>query len=95
MKNKRRTFSAAFKAKIAVEAIKEQQTLSELAQKHQLHPNQIALWKKEFLNNAESVFDRDKAQATELEKLRKKQDELFEQIGRLKVEGDWLKKKLL
>lgn len=95
MKNKRRTFSAAFKAKIAIEAIKEQQTLSELAQKHQLHPVQIAQWKKEFLDNAESVFERDKAQAQELEELRKKQDELYKQIGKLTIDRDWLKKKLL
>jgi transposase len=95
MKNKRRTFSAAFKAKIAIEAIKEQQTLSELAQKYQLHPAQIAQWKKEFLANAESVFERDKAQAEELEELRKKQDELFKQIGKLTIDRDWLKKKLL
>lgn len=95
MKNKRRTFSAAYKAKIAIEAIKEQQTLSELAQKHQLHPNQIATWKKEFLDNAESVFERDKAQATELDNLRKEQDDLYKEIGRLKIQGDWLKKKLL
>lgn len=95
MKNKRRSFSASFKAKIAVEAIKEQKTISELAQKHQLHPNQIALWKKEFLNNAESVFDRNKAQQAELESLKKQQDDLYQEIGRLKVESDWLKKKLL
>jgi len=95
MKNTRRTFSAAFKAKIAVEAIKEQQTLSELAQKHQLHPNQIAKWKKEFLDNAESVFERDKAQAEELDRLRAKQDELFQEIGKLTIDRDWLKKKLL
>lgn len=95
MKNTRRTFSAAFKAKIAVEAIKEQQTLSELAQKHQLHPNQIAKWKKEFLDNAESVFERDKAQTEELDRLRAKQDELFQEIGKLTIDRDWLKKKLL
>jgi transposase len=95
MKNKRRKFSAAFKAKIAVEAIKEQFTLSELAQKHELHPNQIALWKKEFLENAESVFERDKQQAEELNDLKNKQEELYTEIGRLKIESDWLKKKLL
>ena len=93
MKNKRRSFSASFKAKIAIEAIKEQMTLSELAQKYQLHPNQIALWKKEFLNNAESVFDRNKVQEADLESLRKQQGDLYKEIGRLKIEGDWLKKK--
>jgi transposase len=92
MKNKRRSFSASFKAKIAVEAIKEQMTLSELAQKHQLHPNQIALWKKEFLNNAKSVFERNKTQEAELESLKQQQDDLYKEIGRLKIESDWFKK---
>ena len=95
MKNKRRSFSASFKSKLAVEDIKEQMTISELAQKHQLHPNQIALWKKEFLNNAESVFERNKTQQVELESLKKQQDDLYQEIGRLKMESDWLKKKLL
>lgn len=94
MKNKRRTFSPSFKAKIALEAIKEHHTLSELAQKYQLHPNQIALWKKEFLENAELVFDRNKKQTQELNTLKTKQDELYKEIGRLKIESDWLKKKL-
>ncbi|NJO92868.1 MAG: transposase [Chloroflexia bacterium] len=94
MRNTRRAFSAAFKAKIAIEAIKEHQTLSELAQKHQLHPNQIAKWKKEFLDNAESVFERDKVQSDELDTLRKKQDELYQEIGKLTIDRDWLKKKL-
>lgn len=85
MKNKRRSFSASFKAKTALEAIKEQITLSELAQKHHLHPNQIALWKKEFLNNAESVFERNKTQEAELESLKQQQDDLYKEIGRLRL----------
>jgi len=88
MKNKRRTFSSSFKAKIALEAIKEQLTLSELAQKYELHPNQIALWKKEFLENAELVFDRNRKQSQELNTLKSKQEELYKEIGRLKVESD-------
>ena len=95
MKKARRTFSAAYKAKVALEAIKEQQTASELAQKYQLHPNQIAQWKKEFLSKAESVFDNGKAHLEELEAMRKKQDDLYREIGELKMDRDWLKKKLL
>lgn len=95
MKNQRRTFSAAFKAKVAIEAIKEQQTVAELAQEFELHPHQITAWKKDFLANAGKVFASGKLQAEELEKFEKQQGELYRQIGELKVENDWLKKKVL
>ena len=94
MRKERRTFLASFKAKIAIEAIKEQLTISELAQKHQLHPNQIATWKKEFLAKADTVFDNGKAHQEELETLRSRQSELYREIGELKMDRDWLKKKL-
>lgn len=95
MKNQRRTFSAAFKAKVAIEAIKEQQTVAELSQEFELHPHQITAWKKDFLANAVKVFASGKQQAEELEKFEKQQGELYRQIGELKVENDWLKKKVL
>lgn len=95
MRKERRTFSAAYKAKVAIEAIKEQQTTSELAQKYQLHPNQISQWKKEFLAKASSVFDKGKAHLDELETMKKVQDDLYREIGELKMDRDWLKKKLL
>ncbi len=95
MKKQRRTFNSAFKAKVALEAIKEHETTSELAQKYQLHPNQITQWKKEFLLNAAIVFDKDKAHLEELQGMRKTQDELYREIGELKMDRDWLKKKLL
>jgi transposase-like protein len=94
MRKERRTFQASFKAKIAIEAIKEQLTVNELAQKHQLHPNQIATWKKEFLAKADTVFDNGKAHQEELESLRNRQSELYREIGELKMDRDWLKKKL-
>ncbi len=56
MKKERRKFSSSFKAKVAIEAIKEHQTIQELAVKYELHPTQINTWKREFLDNAESVF---------------------------------------
>jgi len=59
MKKERRKFSASFKAKVAIEAVKEQQTIQELAVKYELHPTQINTWKREFLDNAESVFATD------------------------------------
>ncbi len=57
---KRRQFSADFKAKVAIEALKEQQTLQELAHKYEVHPNQISSWKQEFLQNSASVFTKGK-----------------------------------
>ena len=88
----RRKFTAEFKTKAVLEAIKEQFTLSELAQKFEVHPNQIQQWKKQFLENASLVFTAEKAE------LRQDQDEqvarLYEQIGKLQVANDFLKKKL-
>lgn len=57
MKRTRRKFSGAFKAKVAIEALKERQTLAQLAEKFELHPNQISQWKQEFLANADAAFD--------------------------------------
>ena len=94
MKKTRRKFSAAFKTKVVLEAIKERYTLSELAQQYDLHPNQIALWKKEFLEHAEKVFVNPQKDRTQSDQEKERQ-ELFRQIGQLKVENDWLKKKLI
>jgi transposase-like protein len=95
MKKSRRTFSADFKAKVAIEAIKEIKTISELAQMYQVHPNLISLWKKEFLSNAGKVFDSGKDETEQIKKLKKENDELIHQIGQLTVDNAWLKKKLL
>lgn len=90
-KNKRRNFSSEFKAKVAIEAIKEKQTLSELATKYELHPNQISEWKKSFLAGASLVFEQDSEGKKE-----KSEDTsvLYEQIGRLQMDIAFLKKKL-
>ena len=56
-RRERRTFTAAFKAKVVIKALKERHTLSELAQQYDLHPNQITTWKREFLEGAEKVFE--------------------------------------
>lgn len=95
MKNSKRTFSAEFKAKVAIEAIKEVKTISELAQIYQVHPNQISLWKKEFLASAGKVFEKNKQESDQIEKLKKENDELIHQIGKLTVDINWLKKKVL
>ena len=91
MTKNRRRFNSEFKFRVALEAAKGQQTLSELASKYGLHPNQISQWKRQLLEGGADVFNRNgdkEAQAQNAE-----QSELYEQIGRLKMELEWLKKK--
>lgn len=91
MKRSRRKFSASFKARVALEALKERETLSVLAKRFELHPNQISSWKREFVENAEAAFSPGNAadKAAEAE-----QSMLYEQIGKLQVENEFLKKSL-
>ena len=91
MKRKRRKFSAAFKAKVALEALKERSTLAELAVKFDLHQNQISKWKQEFVNGAEDIFTSESPQLAEPEVDTK---ELYAKIGQLEMELDFLKKSL-
>jgi len=94
MKRKRRHFSPSFKTKVVLEALKERQTINQLAEQYELHPNQITAWKKEFLENADKAFSDEKSNA-EQKNREKQMEELYKQIGQMKVETDWLKKKLL
>ena len=87
-KQTRRQFSSAHKAKVALEAIKGQQTLAELAKKYEINQVIISRWKSEFLANMESVFDKPgKSEEPAVDT-----QELYAQIGQLKVENDFLKK---
>ena len=95
MSKQRRRFSADFKFRVRVpsgwEAAKGQQTISELAGKHSLHPNQISQWKRQLLEDGVEVFARNGSQDQQEQEAM--QAELYEQIGRLKMELEWLKKK--
>ena len=95
MKKTRRTLSSEFKAMVALEAIKEIKTISEIAQQYQIHPNQVSQWKKEFLANAEKVFDSGNEEKEQINLLKKEKEDLVQQIGQLTVDNNWLKKKLL
>jgi transposase len=92
MPRTRRRFDSAFKAKVAVEAIRELKTISEIAQQYKVHPNQVTLWKKQLLAQAAEVFESDTAKSPKSDE--PQAAELYEQIGRLKVELEWLKKKV-
>jgi transposase-like protein len=92
MAGKRKTHSAAFKAQVALAALKGDKTVNELAGQHGVHPTLIHTWKKQLLAGAEDLFGNGggKAVATDHEAL---QAQLYEQIGRLQMELGWVKKK--
>ncbi len=90
-KQSRRKFSSEFKTKVVLEALKERQSLEALAKTYELHPNQITTWKKEFLSRASTVFE---SKAPDTAQPGVDPEKLYAQIGQLKVENDFLKKKL-
>lgn len=91
MQSKRKKFSAAFKAKVALAAIKGDRTIADLSSEFGVHPNQIGKWKKQLLEGSPEVFARNHKRARQDE--HELTDRLYQQIGQLKVELDWLKKK--
>ena len=92
MKGNRRKHSASFKAKVALEAIKGEATITEIASRYEIHPNLVTKWKKALQDEAASIFNEDHDR-------QKKQDQnlvaqLYQQIGQLKVENDFLEQVL-
>ena len=92
MPTHRNRYSAEFKAKLALEVIKGNRTLTEIASEAQVHPNLLMQWKKQLLESLPVVFA-DK-RAKENKEQEEKEAQLYQQIGQLKVELDWLKKKV-
>ena len=88
---KRKRYGAAFKAKVALEAIKGERTIAEIASETGVHPNQISKWKKQALEELPDIFTGGKK--NQKESSEELESELYKQIGQLKVELDWLKKK--
>ncbi len=91
MKAKRKQYSPSFKAKVALEALKDKDTLAELSKKFEVHPTQIGKWKQEFLSRAASVFEKP-TEAESGEQIDPEQ--LYAKIGRLELENEFLKKSL-
>ena len=88
MKAKRRKFTAAFKAQVAIEAIKERDSLADIAKRYEVHPNMISKWKQEFIERSSEIFETAPPEVS----FEAEREKLFAKIGRLEVERDWLKK---
>lgn len=92
MSKKRRRHRPEFKARVALEAVKGLKTSSEMASDFEVHPVQISQWKRKLLEEAPSLFESGRA-ARDLAAATQRESSLYEQIGRLKMELEWLKKK--
>ena len=77
----RRRFDEASKAKVALEALKEEKTLQELAEEYEVHPNQISSWKKQLLEGASGLFARKSRKNQELDQIKRREQELYKQLG--------------
>ena len=91
---KRRKFNPELKKRIALEAIKEQRTVNEIASSYEIHPVQIRKWKKELLDGAASIFEDPRKRDVNLKHRDQREAALEQKVGQLTIENDWLKKKL-
>ena len=90
---KRQQRSANFKFKVALEAAKELKTVSQIASDYQVNPGQVSQWKKQLQSQGATIF-KNSSDSNQQQQQAKKEAELYEQIGRLKMELEWLKKKV-
>lgn len=91
MTRKRKQYDSQFKFRVALEAARGQKTVNEIASDQGVHPNQVRDWKKKLMDEGSTVFGRNLA--SQLREQENRETELYEQIGRLKMELEWLKKK--
>jgi transposase len=91
-RRRRRTFEKGFRARVALAAVKGDKTLSELAGQFDVHANQVSAWRQTLVERAAELFE-DGRRRTPDGEADARQEELYEQIGRLKMEVEWLKKK--
>ena len=89
---KRKTFTAQQKAKVAIEAIRGVKTVNEIAQQYEVHPTQVSQWKKELQDQAAGLFEGKRGPKPSVDP-EAGSERLYSEIGRLKMELDWLKKK--
>jgi len=88
----RKHYDKEYKAKVALEAVRGEKTIQEIATAYAVHPNLVSLWKKQLLESAGKLFEKEGKDKT-AEEAERKQDQLFRQIGQLQVENEFLKKK--
>jgi transposase len=91
MSKKRKQHSAQFKAKVALAALQNEETTAQLASRFAIHPTMISTWKRQLLDSAADLFDKNQKSCKQVEG---QLDELYRQIGQLKVENDFLARKL-
>lgn len=90
---RKKNYEPVFRAKVAIEAMKGTKTVSQIASEHKIHPNLVTKWKKELISNIPTIFQ--KQTNKEMEEAQTLIDRLYREIGRLSVENDFYKKKLM